>query len=270
MPFSRGDSLLMKLLRPLVILDCETTGVDPSTDRIVQIAIVRLEPATLFLKPQSELWQTLINPGRPIPADVQAVHGITDEMVKDVKPFAHHKAHILEMLAGADLAGYSLRLLDLPILDEELRRCGSKLNLDGVAILDAYGIFAKLYPRRLEDAVRVFCGREMTGQHDAMADTLATLDVLRAQATLSPLASMDVGAMAKFSQLNDFADLAGKLYRDPDGDLRYAFGKSKGLKVGEDIGFARWMLDKATFPGNTCDVLRAELDRLAGDGDSLF
>ncbi len=245
--------------RPLVSLDLETTGTDPMTSRIVEIALCVDGVA-------GKKW--LVNPGVPIPAEATAVHGITDADVAMALPFANVAPCVLNILDGScDLLGYNLRRLDLPLLDEELRRCGHKLKLDGVRIIDCYGIFAKKHQRRLEDAVRVYCNREHEAKHGALADALATRDVLRGQLAAYPdLAAMDRNALAAFSRLGelDYADLAGKLVRDADGDLRYNFGKSKGMKVREDTGFGLWMLGK-DFPGNTLDVLSAELARLENE-----
>lgn len=256
--------------RPLISIDLETTGVDPVVDRIVEIGIVSVTP----LGHTKEHWGRF-NPGKPISAEATAVHGITDEMVKNLLPFSATADELLGIIAGHDLLGYNLRRLDLPMLDEEFRRCGMKLNLDGVRIIDAYGIWSKKAPKRLEDAVRVFCGRAHIGAHGAVADARATLDVMNGMlATYPDLCGMTEDELARYSTHGDveYADLAGKLYRDKDGDLRYAFGKVKDVKVRDDMGYGRWMLNKANFPGNTNDVLEAEMQRIidAANGPDLF
>lgn len=246
--------------RPLVSIDLETTGVDPLVDRIVEIALIRSDGEYELQK----CW--LVNPGVPIPAEATMIHAITDHDVCCCPPFKAIADEVLAVLDGADIVGYNLRRLDLPMLDEELRRCGCKLYLAGVQVIDCYGIFAKQHPRRLEDAVRLYCGRDHTDAHGALADAQATLDVLNGQIGADPaLAKMTAAELAAYSRPEglDYADLAGKLYRDKDGDLRFAFGKAKDVKVRNDLGYADWMMHKASFPGNTIDVLIEELDRLA-------
>lgn len=248
----------MKRDRPILVLDVETTGIDPIFDRIVELGIVSLNP---FGGPH---FSRRFNPGRKIPAEATAVHGITDADVAGCLPFEQLAGHIADLLLDADLIGYNLRRLDLPIIDEEMRRCGYKLPITG-RIIDVYGLWLKKCPRSLEDAVREFCGREHVGAHGALADANATMDVMSGMLArwpeLSRTPEEDLARMSNFGD-RDYADLAGKLYRDADGDLRYAFGKAKDVKVRDDIGYANWMLNKASFPGNTNDVLEAELDRL--------
>lgn len=243
--------------RPLLFLDVETTGVDPVFDRIVQVG---LATADLCLS-----WNA-INPKRPIPPEATAVHGITDDMVQGMPTFENVAEEILACFHGHDLVGYNLRRLDLPILDEEFRRAGIPgLPLKGAQIIDCYGIFAKKHPRTLADAFRLYCGHEMTGAHNALADAVATRNVYQGQFFAHPeLREMTREDLARYSNVGDkdYADLAGKLYRDTDGDLRYAFGKVRDVKVRDDTGFASWMIHRASFPGNTIDVLEAELDRL--------
>lgn len=252
----------MNFDRALCVLDVETTGVDPVSDRIVEIAILRVAPSFEVVR-----FKQGFNPERPIPAEATAIHGITNADMADAPTFGAMAGEVLQQFVGADICGYNLRRLDLPILDQELRRAGFArgLPLHDAKIIDCYGIFAKKHARALADAVRIFCGREHVEAHDAMSDALATLDVLHGQLANHPdLAAMSVAELAKFSNHgdHDYADLAGKLYRDADGDLRYSFGKAKDVKVRDDMGYANWMLNKASFPGNTNDVLEAELDRL--------
>lgn len=248
----------MTFPRDLVVLDTETTGVNPVTDRIIEFGATVLK--TDGTRTQ---WSKRFNPGIPIPAEATEVHGITDADVANEDPFSVWGFKILGALKGRDIAGYNLRGLDLPILDEELRRCNLKLDLTGVNIIDAAGIFFAKEPRTLTAAVQKYCGRDHSDAHGAGADAEATLDVLMGQlAAYEDLAAMDVGALAAFSRRGDkdYVDLAGKLYRDSDGDLRYGFGKPKDVKVKDDPGFGYWMRGK-DFAGNTMEVLMVELKR---------
>lgn len=252
---------MLTLTRPLVTIDTETTGTDPVKDRIIEFGCTVLHPDGSRTK-----WEQRFNPGSHIPDESTAVHGITDADVADKPPFSEFAVKIHRALQGKDIAGYSLRLLDLPILDEEFRRCGMKLDITGVHVIDAAGIFFKKEPRDLTAAVAKYCGRDHADAHGAGADAEATLDVLIGQmAAYEDVGAMDLADLAALSIRGDKqpADLAGKFYRDADGDLRYAFGKCRDVKVRDDVGFGYWMMRQTSppFPGNTCDVLQEELDK---------
>jgi DNA polymerase-3 subunit epsilon len=250
----------MKISRPMALLDLETTGLDPVTCRIVEIGIVLLNPDGSRLR-----WKQRFNPGIPIPPEVTAIHGISDDDVKDCPPFSMWAQRIFNALKDKDLGVYNGWRLDLPLLDEEFRRCGLKLNLDGVQVVDAFGIFANKEGRKLEDAVRKFCSREHDGAHGALPDAEATLDVLLGELAAYPdLDEMDLPTLAAFSKTasdKERVDLAGKLYRDKDGDVRYNFGKARDVKVKDDPGFGEWMM-RRDFPGSTVEALEAEFARL--------
>jgi DNA polymerase-3 subunit epsilon len=142
-----------------------------------------------------------------------------------------------------------------------------KLNLDGVRIIDSFGIFSKKEPRKLEDAVRRYCGREHEGAHGAGADAAATLDVFLGQMDAYPeLGEMPLDEVAAYSLVSDvkYADIAGKLYYDRDDYLCFDFGKHKGRRVRQERNYAEWMLG-ADFPGSTLDLIRKELDRASWD-----
>ncbi len=249
----------MKLTRPLASIDIETTGTDPVLDRIVSLGVMVLHPDG-----KRNSFEQVFNPGMPIGEGATKVHGITDAMVADKPPFKQFAAAILRGLQGKDLLGYNIRSLDLPMLDEEFRRCGLVLDISNVSIIDAFGIFAKKEPRDLIAAVKKFCGRSHEGAHGALADAAATVDVLMGQLSMYDMESMPLADLATFSKRDelDFVDLSGKLYRDADGDVCFNFGaKTRGKKVSQDPGFAGWVLGK-DFPGSTKDALRVELERL--------
>lgn len=250
----------MKLDRPIAFIDTETTSPDPEDARIVEFGAVIMETDGSLLK----RWSQRFNPGIPIPAEATECHGITDEMAAGYPPFAEHARKVLGALRGHDIGGYNLRRLDLPVVDDELRRCGLKLNLMGVRIIDCFTIFQKKAPRDLAAAVREYCNREHDGAHGADADASATADVFLGQMKKHPdLDAMSIDELGAFSRHGEYiyADLAGKLYLDADGDMVYNFGKSRGVKVRDDESFARWMLRK-DFSGSTLDAIEFELDRL--------
>lgn len=250
----------MKLERPIAFFDVETTGVDPMKDRIIEFGVSVLLPDGNTSAP----WVKRFNPGCPIPLEATEVHGITDADVVNCEPFEQYAGMILAGFKGKDIGGYNLRAFDIPLLDEELRRCGLKLDLTGIQVIDCCGIFRKKAPRKLEDAVFKYCGRDHEGAHGAGADAKATLDVFLGQMRAhEDLDLMTLTELATFSQAAEvrYADLACKLYYDADGDICFAFGKNKDHKVKHDKSYAEWML-RSDFPGSTLDALRGILDGL--------
>ena len=254
-------------IQDLLFIDLESTGVDPVRDRIIELGIVT------FRDGERHRWWQRFNPGVPIPAEATAIHGITDADVADCPPFAAFAGKIHRGLLDRHICGYNLRRLDLPLADEEMRRCGYKLDLSRVHVIDAFAIFAKKEPRTLSDAVRRYCGREHEGAHGATADAEATLDVLLGELAAYPdLAEMDLAALAAYARMSERqeVDLAGKLYRNADGAVCYAFGKHKDRTVADEPGYAEWILrcQDPPFPGSTRDALEAELTRIMQEGQS--
>jgi len=243
-------------------LDLEATGIDPVKDRIIELAFVVVYPDGSRKRACRRF-----NPGMEIPPEATAVHHITDADVANCPPFADFAPQVVKALQGKDLAGYNLWRLDLPMLDEELRRCGLRLDIADSQVIDCYGIFANKEGRKLADAVKKYCGREHSDAHGAGEDAEATADVLFGQLSFyDDLADLELSKLAEFSRHGEvrYADLAGKLYYDADGDVCYAFGNSRNKKVRDDPGFAEWCLRK-DFSGSTKEVLMAELDRISED-----
>lgn len=166
--------------RPACALDVETTGVDPLTDRVVEVGVVRVEPDGW-----ARTLAQLVHPGRSIPPAATAVHGLADADVAGRPPFAAVAAPLLTFLEGADLVGFHLPF-DLFALSAEFSRAGRTFDLAGRAVLDGLTVFRRQEPRDLAAAVRVYLGREHRGRHRALADAAAALEVLDAQAARYP------------------------------------------------------------------------------------
>ncbi len=252
----------MKITRPILFFDIEATGLDTQKDRIVQLGI-----STLYPDMSRKRWESLFNPEMPIPAEATAIHGITDDMVKDSPLFAQHGPMLYAGMRGKDIGVYNGFRLDIPMLDEEFRRCGAKLDLSGTRIIDCFGLFSKKEPRKLEDYVRRYAGREPSGSHGALNDAEDTVDGFLGQlAEYDDLRAMSSDDLAAFSRMNDgrMADAAGKLYWNPDGDLCYGFGKNRGTCVKDDTGFAQWMMRQSSpgFPASTIEVLEKFLHEM--------
>ena len=167
---------MLQLTKPLAFIDLETTGINLGTDRIVEIAIVKiLTDGTKSVK------RKLINPEMPIPAASSEVHGITDDMVKEAPTFKQLAQELKQMLDGCDLAGYNSNRFDIPLLMEEFLRAQVEFEMKGRRLLDVQTIFHKLEPRTLSAAYKFYCEKTLTDAHSAEADAQATYQILEAQ-----------------------------------------------------------------------------------------
>ena len=166
----------LRLDRPLVFFDIESTGTSPRNDRIIELAAIRLSPDGTE---ESRTWR--VNPGMPIPPESTEVHGITDADVENLPGFAMVAGEVSAFFKDADVAGYNSERFDIPMLEEEFLRCGMAFDMDGRRSVDVQKIFFKREPRDLSAALRFYCGREHKGAHGAAADARATLDVFRGQ-----------------------------------------------------------------------------------------
>ncbi len=251
----------MKITKPLIFLDAETTGTEPQSDRIITLCIEKI--AHQGAAAERKVWK--FNPGVPIPPESTEVHKITDEMVKDWPRLADYAQEIHDFIAGCDAAGFNT-YFDLGILWHEFWRCGLKWDMAGMRVIDAGGIFKIKEPRGLEAAVKFYCNRSHSGAHDAEDDVIATRDVLCAQIVRYPeLTEMDVAALAKFSQHDEERlDLAGLVVRNKDGVACYTHKKVRGVPVRSDPSYAEWICSR-DFPEQSKMILRGLLEEIYQD-----
>ena len=230
------------LERPLVFFDIESTGTNPYRDRIVEIAVIKVMPDGS----RQEVVRR-INPSMPIPAGASAVHGIYDDDVKDAPTFDVVAQNLYNYLDNCDLAGYNIVKFDVPMLQEEFKRCGLNLSMQNRKLIDVFNIFCRLYPRNLTAAYKFFCGGDLEDAHSALADTDATVAVLLGQLAKHPELPREMAGLAEFSAARDadFIDSEGRLKFSGD-DAVVNFGKNSGRRLKdlavEDPGFLRWML----------------------------
>jgi DNA polymerase-3 subunit epsilon len=251
----------LQLERPLVSFDLETTGTDPSRDRIVQIALIRVAPDG-----RRTTMASLVNPQCAIPPEATAVHGIRDEHVRSAPPFSQLRAEVEDFLAGADLAGYNLLNFDLPLLEAEIAREGGCLDVRGLHLVDPMVIFKKQERRDLTAAMRFYCGRDLPGAHAAEVDALATLDVLDAQLARYPDLPRDPEGLHRFCNADreGFVDRSRKFRWTDGGEAAFNFGKHEGRTLREmladprDRGYLEWMLGR-DFPEEVKAILREAL-----------
>lgn len=238
-------------MRKVISIDIEATGLDVTRDRIVQLAMAIYDGFPVVSGVPDDGIDLFFNPGFPMSQEVIAIHGITDERVADCPRFETYAAGILEEIQGAILVGFNLWRFDLPILWEELNRAGLTWNWKDNVIIDVGNIYKLREPRTLEAAVQFYLSRPHENAHSAWADAAATAEVLAGQIQKYPdLQTMSETGLSDASRMEQNVDLAGKIVRNKDGEPVFAFGKSKGVRVVDDLGFANWILDR-DFPTET-------------------
>ncbi len=243
----------LNLKNPIVFFDLETTGVNISTDRIVEISYLKVYPNG------DELSRTRrINPEMHIPKEASEVHGIYDEDVKDSPTFKQVAKEIAADFEGADIAGFNSNRFDVPLLAEEFLRAGVDIDMTRRKFVDVQVIFHKMEQRTLVAAMKFYCGKDLTDAHSAEADTRATYEVLKAQLDRYPELQNDVAALAEFSSHTNNVDFAGRIIYNEQGVEVFNFGKYKGIPVVEvlrrDPGYYSWIL-QGDFTLNTKQVL---------------
>lgn len=241
----------LNLKKPIVFFDLETTGVDVTHDRIVEISMIKVLPSG------EEIEKTRrVNPGIPIPAEATAVHHITDEDVANEPSFRQIAKSLANEMVGCDIAGFNSNRFDIPMLDQEFQRAGVKFDFSKARFVDVQTIFHKKEQRTLVAAYKFYCGKDLDGAHSANADTRATLEVLKSQLDRYDDLPNDIEELSKFSQINRNVDFMGRLVYNDDNKEVINFGKYKG-KIAEDIirkepSYYDWIM-KSDFAQNTKD-----------------
>ncbi|WP_298527867.1 3'-5' exonuclease [uncultured Porphyromonas sp.] len=240
----------LHLQRPIVVFDLETTGVQITRDRIVEISILKVHPDG-----EQETKTRRINPEMPIPKEATAVHGITDADVADCPTFAQVARSLYSWIEGCDIAGFNSNRFDVPMLVEEFLRSGIPVDFDDRHFIDVQTIYHKMERRTLEAAYKFYCSKTLENAHSAEADTRATFEVLEAQLDHYPEElTNDVAALAEFSSYGRRVDFAGSLAFNDQDEIVINFGKYKGVPVTEvfrrDSGYYSWVMG-AQFPLET-------------------
>ena len=247
----------LKLDRPMICFDLETTGLNPSTDRIIEMCLIKVYP-----NGDRDVKTRRINPEQPIGKEASEITGIKDEDVKDSPTFAKVAKSLLEFLDGCDLSGYNLLRFDVPVLVEEFKRVGLEYDLKEVQIVDVQRIFHKKEARTLEAALKFYCDKDLEGAHAAENDVIATLDVLEGQLERYDDLEPTLEYLAAYTKDDRWADQTGRLHW-VDGEAAVAFGKHKGTKlsvlVRSEPGFLKWILGKE-FPEDVKKIVRDALE----------
>jgi DNA polymerase-3 subunit epsilon len=248
----------LQLSRPICFLDLETTGINVSTDKIVEIAIVKISPdGTQVIK------RKLINPEMLIPKTASDIHGISDEMVKDAPTFKVVANEIKQFIEGSDLAGYNSNRFDIPMLNEEFLRAGVSVDVESRKLLDVQKVFHMMEQRTLSAAYKFYCQKNLEDAHSAEADAMATWEVLEAQLQKYPQLGNTVEAIVKFTGEDQIVDFARRFVIE-NGVEVFNFGKHKGKPVTqvlkEEPQYYDWMM-KGDFALHTKQKLTEILNR---------
>lgn len=252
----------LQLQRPLAVFDLEATGLDVTNDRIVEIAILRIDTDG-----STHEFSSKVNPEMAIPEETSLIHGIYNKDVEHEKTFAQLASEIEIFLGDADLAGYNSNKFDIPMLAEEFLRAGSTFDISSRKLVDVQNIFHKMEQRTLVAAYRFYCDKELKNAHQAMADVNATWEVLQAQLEKYETIEGNIDFLSDFTRVGNFdlLDFAGRLAINDKGEAIYNFGKHKGKTIKEVIhlepGYYGWMID-ANFPLYTKQVLKREMDKI--------
>lgn len=233
----------LNLKKPIIFFDLETTGVNISHDRIIELSYIKVYP-----NGTEEEKSMRINPEMSIPAESTAIHHITDEDVADKPTFKQIAKELAKVFEGCDIAGYNSNRFDIPLLMEEFLRAGINIELSRQKFVDVQTIFHKMEQRTLSAAYKFYCNGDLENAHSANADTRATYEVLKAQLDRYPNLKNDVEFLSNFSSFNKNVDLMGRIVYNEQGVEVFNFGKYKGVSVKEvferrDPSYYSWMMN---------------------------
>jgi DNA polymerase-3 subunit epsilon len=240
---------MLQLKKPLAVIDIEATGSNVTTDRIVEIAVVKhLPDGTRTVK------RKIINPQIPIPPAITDIHGITDEMVKNAPTFKQAAHEIKQVLDGCDIACYNAYRLDIPMLMEEFIRAEVEFDLKNRKLIDVQKIFHTMEQRTLAAAYKFYCNKPLEDAHSAEADAAATAEILFAQVERYPQLGNNLESIVKAVGEENIIDFARRLTYDEKGVEIFNFGKHKGRPIADVLKtepqYYDWMM-KGEFPMNT-------------------
>ncbi|GGD25926.1 3'-5' exonuclease [Hyunsoonleella pacifica] len=245
----------LNLTKPICFFDLETTGINITSDRIVEISILKVFPNG---NEERKTWR--VNPEMPIPKEVSEIHGIYDEDIADKPTFKELAKEIYNMIKDSDLGGFNSNRFDIPLLAEEMLRADIDFDMKNRQAIDVQTIFHKMEQRTLSAAYKFYCNKSLDDAHSAEADTNATYEVLKAQIEKYDELENDAKFLAEFSSRKKFADFAGFIAYNKKGEECFSFGKHKGKLVIEILekepGYFGWLLN-ADFPLYTKKVLTA-------------
>jgi len=248
----------LQLIQPICFIDLETTGINVSIDKIVEIAIVKIMPDGT-----KQIKRKLVNPEMPIPKVATDIHGISDAMVKEAPTFKQIANEIKQFIELSDLAGYNSNRFDIPMLNEEFLRAGISVNIENRKLLDVQKVYHMMEQRTLSAAYKFYCNKNLEDAHSAEADASATWEILEAQLEKYPQMGNTVETVVKFTGEDQIIDFARRFVFE-NGVEVFNFGKHKGKPViqvlKEEPQYYDWMM-KGDFALHTKQKLTEILNK---------
>jgi len=250
----------LKLKRPLAFIDLETTGVSVGADRIVEIAILKINPdGSRSVKTHR------VNPEMPISAESTSIHGLTNEDVAQEPTFQDLAPSVFKFLFNCDLAGYNSNKFDIPMLVEEFYRVGIDFDFQERRLVDVQNIFHKMEQRTLKAAYQFYCQKDLENAHSAEADIIATFEVFEAQLNRYESLVPEVEFLEEFSRFHNSADIMGRIVYNEQKVEVFNFGKYKNIPVEEvfrkEPGYYGWLMN-GDFPKSTKKVFEIIMNRM--------
>ena len=245
----------LKLEKPIIFFDLETTGLQIAKDRIVEISLMKVFPNG---NKESKTW--LVNPTIPIPKETTEIHGISDSKVANEPAFSELATEIFNIIENCDLAGFNSNKFDIPLLAEEFLRAGIDFNMQNRKAIDIQSIFHKQEKRTLVAAYKFYCGKDLLNAHSAAADTNATFEVLLAQIEKYSELENNIDFLSKFSQQGGkFVDMAGFIRYNNEKEEVLSFGKYRDITLSkiwkDNPGYFSW-INQADFPQYTKNIMK--------------
>ncbi len=257
----------LHLKKPLVFFDIESTGVDVAKDRIVEICVYKID-----IDGKTEVKTSRVNPTIPIPIEASLIHGIYDEDIADMPAFKNIAKSLATYLDGCDLGGYNCIKFDIPLLVEEFLRAEIDFDMKNRKIVDVQNIFHMMEPRTLKAAYSFYCNKKLENAHSAEADTIATYEVFLGQLEkyegkkiedkngkeVIPVIN-DIKHISEYFSHKQYADYAGRIVFNAQGEEVFNFGKHKGVRVIDvflkDPSYYSWMMN-GDFTLNTKNIIQ--------------
>jgi len=253
----------LELLKPIVFVDLETTGLNPSSDRIVEVSLLKIHADG-----HEDYLAELINPGIPIPEEATAIHGISDSDVAGKPTFKHCASQIKEFIGDHDIGGFNVKRFDLPLLETEFRRAAIKFSRGNRAIVDAQVIYHLFEKRDLEAAYYKYCGKQLDKKHRSDVDVRATVEILDAQVsfyTELPRDTVGLHQLCCAPGESNWIDASGRFVA-VEGEITFNFGKYKGKRLKDiakkDPSYLDWILHNPDFSLETQEIVLKALDEI--------
>ncbi len=262
----------MNITKPLVFIDIEATGPDPSRDRIVEIALIKIPVDNLGsvdanggvdikknVDISSNSYCKRVNPGIRIPAETTAIHHISNEDVKNSPYFKDIAMEVSSFLEGSDLGGFGISRFDIPILVEEFKRCGMAFLIENRAIVDSLSIYHQKERRDLAAAYQFYCQKTLVGAHGAHVDAAASLEVLLAQLDRYKDLPQDIKGLHSYCNRQDerYVDTTRRfIWRDGEAVINFSKYRGESLRslVSRQREFVEWMTMEGKFPQEVVDI----------------